>query len=108
MYSVKSCKKSDEVWKPVDNDDLPELENLKNDNAQVLTYLSAETGWNMTENLGKAADLADNLIQMDFYNTTYPSWLTNPKINEYNGNELKKTIMKFGEFLWKKHRTMKN
>ncbi|CCD74172.1 ACid Phosphatase family [Caenorhabditis elegans] len=97
MYSVKSCKKSDEVWKPVDNDDLPELENLKNDNAQVLTYLSAETGWNMTENLGKAADLADNLIQMDFYNTTYPSWLTNPKINEYNGNELKKTIMKFAE-----------
>lgn len=97
MYSVKSCKKSVEVWAPIDNDQLPELENLKNDNSQVLQYLSQETGWNMTQNLGKAADLADNLIQMDFYNTTYPLWLTQPKINGYSGNELKKTIMEFAE-----------
>ncbi|EFP08215.1 hypothetical protein CRE_16825 [Caenorhabditis remanei] len=97
MYSVKSCKKSVEVWAPIDNDDLPELENLKNDNAQVLQYLSQETGWNMTGNLGKAADLADNLIQMDFYNTTYPVWLTQPTLDGYDGNELKKTIMEFAE-----------
>uniref|UniRef100_A0A1I7SYU5 Prostatic acid phosphatase n=1 Tax=Caenorhabditis tropicalis TaxID=1561998 RepID=A0A1I7SYU5_9PELO len=97
MYSVKSCKKSDEVWAPIDNDDIPELENLKNDNSQVLQYLSQETGWNMTANLGKAADLADNLIQMDFYNTSYPIWLTQPKINGYNESELKKTIMEFAE-----------
>ncbi|CAO4373561.1 unnamed protein product [Caenorhabditis nigoni] len=97
MYSVKSCKKSNEVWAPIDNDDLPELENMKNENTVVLEYLSQETGWNMTGNLGKAADLADNLIQMDFYNTSYPVWLTKPKVNGYDENELKKTIMEFAE-----------
>lgn len=97
MYSVNSCKKSAQVWAPIDDDTLPELENMKNDNAEILQYLSQETGWNMTGNLGKAADLADNLIQMDFYNTTYPLWLTQPKINGYDGEELKKTIMEFAE-----------
>ncbi|CAI2352016.1 unnamed protein product [Caenorhabditis sp. 36 PRJEB53466] len=97
MYSVPSCKRSDQVWAPIDNDDLPELENLKTDNARILEYLTHETGWNMTANLGEAADLADNLIQMDFYNTSYPLWLSQPQLDGLNGTALKSTIMEFAE-----------
>uniref|UniRef100_A0A8R1I2J3 Acid phosphatase n=1 Tax=Caenorhabditis japonica TaxID=281687 RepID=A0A8R1I2J3_CAEJA len=97
MYSVPSCKQSDKVWAPIDNDQIPELENLKTDNLRVLEYLSAETGWNLTGNLGQAADLADNVIQMDFYNTSYPKWLAQPELDGINGTELKNTILEFAE-----------
>lgn len=97
MYSVPSCKQSDIVWAPIDNDELPELENMKTDNQRVLEYLSQQTGWNMTGNLGKAADLADNVIQMDFYNTTYPGWLAQPQLDGFDGQSLKEVVMEFGK-----------
>ncbi|CAI5447780.1 unnamed protein product [Caenorhabditis angaria] len=96
MYSVKECTNSDKVWAPIDNDELDHLKELKRDNAKELEYFQANTGWNMS-NLGKAADLADNLIEIDLYNATYPDWIEHPSLSGYTSATLKAKILSFAE-----------
>ncbi|CAI2352017.1 unnamed protein product [Caenorhabditis sp. 36 PRJEB53466] len=64
MYAVEECKANDKVWGPISKDTLPSLKKLKTDNAAELKYFADNTKWDL-ENLGKAADLADNLIEID-------------------------------------------
>lgn len=49
------------------------------------------------ENLGKAADLADNLIEIDLYKAEYPSWIKAPKLKGYTFEKLKAKILEFAE-----------
>lgn len=96
MYAVKECKGNDKVWGPIDKDSLPGLKKLKRENAAELKYLQDNTKWNM-DNLGKAADLADNLIEIDLYKAQYPEWIKNPKLKGYTGEKLKAKILEFAE-----------
>ncbi|CAI5447776.1 unnamed protein product [Caenorhabditis angaria] len=96
MYSVKECTNSDKVWALILNDQLDQLQELKRDSARELAYFQANTGWNMS-NLEKAADLADNLIEIDLYNATYPNWIEHPTLSGYNSATLKAKIRSFSE-----------
>ncbi|CAD6199469.1 unnamed protein product [Caenorhabditis auriculariae] len=95
MYSVSECTQSNVVWKPIDNDQLPHLKQLLTEKRQLLNYFQANTGWNMS-NLGNAADLADNLIEINLYNATLPAWITKPTIN-YTPQQIESEIMSFAE-----------
>ncbi|CAB3409565.1 unnamed protein product [Caenorhabditis bovis] len=97
MYSVNECPNNDKVWEPIDNDELDNLKELKTKYRDVLEYLQNHTGWNTTHDLGKAADVTDNLFQFDFYNESYPEWIANPKLANYTGETLKAAIMEFAE-----------
>ncbi|CAO4373560.1 unnamed protein product [Caenorhabditis nigoni] len=96
MYAVKECKGNDKVWGPIDKDSLPTLKKLKTSNSAELKYFADNTKWNM-ENLGKAADLADNLIEIDLYKAEYPSWIKSPKLKGYTFEKLKAKILEFAE-----------
>ncbi|PIO74510.1 hypothetical protein TELCIR_03481 [Teladorsagia circumcincta] len=96
MYAVKECKNSDKVWKPIDEDLLPSLAEAKRKHAPLLNYVGQKTGWNMTS-LGKLADLADNLIEIDMYNASYPDWLLRPDLPGYDRDKIIDEIMGFAE-----------
>ncbi|ULT94693.1 hypothetical protein L5515_010989 [Caenorhabditis briggsae] len=96
MYAVKECKGNDKVWGPIDKDSLPTLKKLKTSNSAELKYFADNTKWNMG-NLGKAADLADNLIEIDLYKAEYPSWIKSPKLKGYTFEKLKAKILEFAE-----------
>ncbi|CAB3409564.1 unnamed protein product [Caenorhabditis bovis] len=49
------------------------------------------------ENLGKAADLADNLIEIELYKAKYPKWIKSPTLKGYNFEKLKAKILSFAE-----------
>lgn len=96
MYAVEECKNIDKVWKPIDEDSLPKLSLAKQRGEKLLTYVAEKTGWNMTS-LGKLADLADNLIEIDMFNATYPEWILNPTLDGYDKDRLVREIMSFAE-----------
>uniref|UniRef100_A0A914CD73 Uncharacterized protein n=1 Tax=Acrobeloides nanus TaxID=290746 RepID=A0A914CD73_9BILA len=84
MYAVK-CPKSDEAWAPITNDLLPELSAQLQRNNMLLEYMTKNTGWKPT--LANAADLADNLLEISVYNTSYPAWIENVNLTGYNTSE---------------------
>ncbi|CAI2352641.1 unnamed protein product [Caenorhabditis sp. 36 PRJEB53466] len=96
MYAVEECKGNDKVWGPISKDTLPALKNRKSKDAAVLKYLAENTKWDMA-NLGKAADLADNLIEIDLYKAQYPEWIKSPKIAGYTAEKLKAKILEYAE-----------
>ncbi|KHJ90420.1 histidine acid phosphatase [Oesophagostomum dentatum] len=96
MYSVKECKNSDKVWKPIDDDTLPSLKEAKNRSAALLAYVGKETGWNMSS-LSRAADFADNLIEIELYNASYPEWVSHPTLEGYDEKKLVKEALSFAE-----------
>ncbi|KIH61681.1 histidine acid phosphatase [Ancylostoma duodenale] len=96
MYAVKECKNSDKVWKPIDNDSLPFLVEAKKRSAPLLNYIGEKTGWNMSS-LGRAADFADNLIEIDMYNASYPEWVSHPTLEGYDEEKLVKEALEFAE-----------
>ncbi|PIO58773.1 hypothetical protein TELCIR_19784, partial [Teladorsagia circumcincta] len=84
------------MWKPIDEDLLPNLAEAKRKHAPLLNYVGQKTGWNMTS-LGKLADLADNLIEIDMYNASYPDWLLRPDLPGYDRDKIIDEIMGFAE-----------
>ncbi|KAK5968730.1 hypothetical protein GCK32_010410 [Trichostrongylus colubriformis] len=61
----------------------------------LLNYIAKNTGWPAT--IGSAADLSDNIIEMDLYKSPYPSWLSKPTLRGYNNVTIKKAVQAFGE-----------
>ncbi|KAK6015095.1 hypothetical protein OSTOST_19486 [Ostertagia ostertagi] len=59
-----------------------------------MDYVGQRTGWNMTS-LGKLADLADNLIEIDMYNASYPDWLLRPELPGYDKDKIINEIIGF-------------
>ncbi|CAJ0601964.1 unnamed protein product [Cylicocyclus nassatus] len=96
MYSVKECKNSDKVWKPIDDDTLPSLVEAKKNSSALLNYIGEQTHWNMSS-LARAADFADNLIEIDLYNASYPEWVTNPTLKGYDAEGLVSEALQFAE-----------
>ncbi|RCN29155.1 histidine acid phosphatase [Ancylostoma caninum] len=96
MYAVKECKNSDKVWKPIDGDSLPFLLEARKRSAPLLDYIGKNTGWNMSS-LGRAADFADNLIEIDMYNASYPKWVSHPTLEGYDEEKLVKEALEFAE-----------
>nr|CDJ90267.1 Histidine acid phosphatase domain containing protein [Haemonchus contortus] len=95
MYAVKDCPVSDRAWKPISDDTLPDLKLLAANNKGLLNYIAKNTGWPPT--ISSAADLSDNIIEMDLYNSSYPPWISEPKLRGYNNATFKKAVLAFGE-----------
>ncbi|GMR33671.1 hypothetical protein PMAYCL1PPCAC_03866 [Pristionchus mayeri] len=95
MYSVKGCVNSDSAWEPISKDTLPELKKLVKKSKPLLNYMKEKDGRDAT--ISNAADIADNIINMDFYNATYPDWLANPTLKGYNAEKIKKAYLSFAE-----------
>ncbi|PIO69296.1 hypothetical protein TELCIR_08886 [Teladorsagia circumcincta] len=83
------------AWKPISEDTLPDLKLLATNNKGLLNYIAKNTGWSPT--ISSAADLADNILQMDLFKSPYPSWMTKPTLRGYNGATFKKAVQAFGE-----------
>lgn len=95
MYSVKECPLSDEAWKPITDDTLPDLKLLAARNKDLLGYIARNTGWKPT--ISSAADLSDNILEMDLYNTPYPAWIARPSLRGYSSATFKQAVLAFGE-----------
>ncbi|WKY07540.1 hypothetical protein Q1695_007197 [Nippostrongylus brasiliensis] len=95
MYSVEKCPLSDQAWKPISDDTLPDLKLLTAKNKDLLNYIAKNTGWKPT--ISSAADLADNIIEMDLNKTPYPAWMSRPTLPGYDATSFKKAVMAFGE-----------
>ncbi|KAK6050911.1 histidine acid phosphatase [Cooperia oncophora] len=113
MYSVKDCPVSDQAWKPISDDTLPDLKppplhhattsrsllrsasgwKAKKIIRGLLNYIAKNTGWSPT--ISSAADLADNIIEMDLYKSPYPSWISKPTLRGYNAASFKKAVLSF-------------
>ncbi|CAD6195003.1 unnamed protein product [Caenorhabditis auriculariae] len=93
---LMNVPKSDEVWKPIIEDSLANLQKKKKDHQDLLEYIGKHTGWNMTS-LGRAADLADNLIEIDLFGSTYPDWIKHPRLVGYDFEKMRAEIMSFAE-----------
>uniref|UniRef100_A0A914DNG7 Uncharacterized protein n=1 Tax=Acrobeloides nanus TaxID=290746 RepID=A0A914DNG7_9BILA len=95
MYAIK-CPKSDKVWEPISHDLLPELKEQLTRHKALLDYMHKNTGWNAS--LANAADLADNLLEIQYYKAAYPEWIKNVRLPGYkNSEELIKAYMSFME-----------
>ncbi|GMT14396.1 hypothetical protein PFISCL1PPCAC_5693 [Pristionchus fissidentatus] len=95
MYSVKGCVESDQAWDPISKDTLPDLKELVERSKPLLNYMKEKDGRDAT--ISNAADIADNIINMDFYNATYPDWLANPTLSGYTATTIKKAFLSFAE-----------
>uniref|UniRef100_A0A914VCX2 Uncharacterized protein n=1 Tax=Plectus sambesii TaxID=2011161 RepID=A0A914VCX2_9BILA len=95
MYAVSPCPKSDAAWQPITDDTLPDLTALTREKKAVLDYIAKNTGWNAS--ISHAADLADNLIQIELYKAKLPAWIAKPTLKGYDEAKLKKEIMEFAE-----------
>uniref|UniRef100_A0A1I7Y3B6 Peptidase S1 domain-containing protein n=1 Tax=Steinernema glaseri TaxID=37863 RepID=A0A1I7Y3B6_9BILA len=95
MYAVENCPTSDKAWAPISDDNLPDLRQLIDDKKPILDYIANHTGWNAS--ISNAADLADNILEIDLYNASYPEWLEHPTLPGYTKETLKKEILSFGE-----------
>ncbi|TKR62910.1 hypothetical protein L596_026812 [Steinernema carpocapsae] len=95
MYAVEGCPNSDKAWKPISEDKLGDLVELTQKKKDVLNYIAKNTGWNAS--ISDAADLADNIIELDLYGAPYPDWLEKPTLHGYDKKSLKKEIMEFAE-----------
>ncbi|GMR44840.1 hypothetical protein PMAYCL1PPCAC_15035, partial [Pristionchus mayeri] len=95
MYSVKGCVASDKAWEPITKDTLPDLRELVERSKTLLDYMHEKDGRDPT--ISNAADIADNIINMDFYNATYPEWLSNPTLPGYTGTTIRKAFLSFAE-----------
>ncbi|RCN51697.1 histidine acid phosphatase [Ancylostoma caninum] len=95
MYAVKDCPASDQAWNPISKDTLPDLAKIVSDNRRLLSYIARNTNW--TASVSSAADLADNIIEMDLYGSPYPSWIANPSLPGFSGATFKQAVLSFGE-----------
>ncbi|GMS84331.1 hypothetical protein PENTCL1PPCAC_6506 [Pristionchus entomophagus] len=95
MYSVKGCVNSDKAWDPISKDSLPDLRELVERSKPLLDYMKERDGRDPT--ISSAADIADNIINMDFYNATYPEWLANPSLSGYNPSTIRRAYLSFAE-----------
>ncbi|KAK6059034.1 hypothetical protein COOONC_03340 [Cooperia oncophora] len=96
MFLCTFVRRPFSVWKPIDDDLLPSLVEAKRNTVSLRNYVAQKTGWNMTS-LGALADLADNLIEIDMYNASYPEWLLHPELPGYDSNKIISEIMEFAE-----------
>ncbi|KAL6738619.1 hypothetical protein Aduo_012147 [Ancylostoma duodenale] len=94
MYAVKDCPASDQAWKPISEDTLPDLAKIVSDNRALLSYIARNTNW--TASVSSAADLADNIIEMDLYGSPYPSWIANPSLPGFTAATFKQAVLSFG------------
>ncbi|KAK0423632.1 hypothetical protein QR680_008244 [Steinernema hermaphroditum] len=94
MYAV-ACPESDAAWQPISDDNLPHLVNLTEAKKPLLDYIAAHTGWNAS--ISNAADLADNVINMDLYAAPYPAWITKPNLEGHSAASLRAEILSFAE-----------
>ncbi|GMR36563.1 hypothetical protein PMAYCL1PPCAC_06758, partial [Pristionchus mayeri] len=95
MYSVKGCVNSDKAWDPISHDSLPDLRELVERSKPLLDYMKEKDGRDPT--ISNAADIADNIINMDFYNASYPEWLSNPTLKGYTASTIRKAFLSFAE-----------
>ncbi|KAF8384813.1 hypothetical protein PRIPAC_73955 [Pristionchus pacificus] len=95
MYSVKGCVNSDSAWAPISKDTLPDLKELVEKSKPLLDYMKEKDGRDPT--ISNAADIADNIINMDFFNATYPEWLSHPTLAKYTAATIKKAFLSFAE-----------
>ncbi|GMT13623.1 hypothetical protein PFISCL1PPCAC_4920, partial [Pristionchus fissidentatus] len=95
MYSVKGCANSDQAWDPISKDTLPDLKELVERSKPLLNYMFESDGRKPT--IGNAADIADNIINMDFNQAPYPDWLARPTLPGYNATTIKKAFLSFAE-----------
>lgn len=96
MYAVTKCKKNEEAWKEIDTDTMPHLAKIKEEKKELLDYMAKNTGWNMSS-LGKAADVADNIIEIELFKEPLPQWISNPTLPGYTGETMRKAILEFAE-----------
>ncbi|GMS83045.1 hypothetical protein PENTCL1PPCAC_5220, partial [Pristionchus entomophagus] len=47
--------------------------------------------------ISNAADIADNIINMDFYKAPYPDWLAKPTLPNYTAATIKTAFLAFAE-----------
>uniref|UniRef100_A0AC34QIF7 Acid phosphatase n=1 Tax=Panagrolaimus sp. JU765 TaxID=591449 RepID=A0AC34QIF7_9BILA len=95
MFNV-TCPESDSVWKPIDDETLDAIVTDKNENKQLLEYISAHTGWSPT--LKSAANLADNIDQFELHNFPLPQWLEVENFSQSTNASLAEMIMEFQEY----------
>lgn len=58
--------------------------------------MEKETGWAIPH-LGVAADIADNLMEIELYKAEYPTWMERPTLTGYTTEKLKKEILELSE-----------
>ncbi|GMS83044.1 hypothetical protein PENTCL1PPCAC_5219 [Pristionchus entomophagus] len=95
MYSVKGCVNSDKAWDPISKDTLPDLKELIAKNQALLNYMKEKDGRDAS--ISNAADIADNIINMDFFNASYPDWLKNPTLAGHTAASIRAAFLAFAE-----------
>ncbi|CAJ0565808.1 unnamed protein product, partial [Mesorhabditis spiculigera] len=95
MYAVSDCPNSDKAWAPISDDTWGPLAEKKQKGKVLLDYMAKNTGWDAA--VSKAADLADNIIEIKLYNATLPDWLEHPTLPGYDKDSLVKAYMEFAE-----------
>ncbi|CAG9534345.1 unnamed protein product [Cercopithifilaria johnstoni] len=92
-YSLPNCSIIEQAWEPIIHDNLPELVQITAENAQLLEHIATHTGWN--KSIQSASNLAGNILEMNLYNTTFPDWIEQPTLENFDKNSLKEAIMMF-------------
>uniref|UniRef100_A0A0R3RJH0 Histidine acid phosphatase n=1 Tax=Elaeophora elaphi TaxID=1147741 RepID=A0A0R3RJH0_9BILA len=93
MYSVPNCSTTQKAWEPIIRDDLPELMLMIAANEQLLEYIAEHTGWNTS--IESASDLANNILEMNLYNASFPDWIERPTLAEFDKRSLREAVMTF-------------
>lgn len=94
MYAVDECKEQADAWKPISDDNLPNLVDWIERDRDLLQYIKEQTKWNSS--LSDAADVADNLMNLKMMGLQMPDWVANPPA-QFAGRDLYKDILKFAE-----------
>uniref|UniRef100_A0A914UNP5 Acid phosphatase n=1 Tax=Plectus sambesii TaxID=2011161 RepID=A0A914UNP5_9BILA len=95
MYAVSPCPNSDAAWQPISDDNLPELVRLTREKKAFMDHVASHTGWNAS--ISNMADVADNLIEIQLYNSPMPDWIARPTLPGYDEARMIKEILEFSE-----------
>jgi prostatic aicd phosphatase len=95
MYAVAPCPTSDAAWQPITDDNLADLSAFTKEKKELLDYISKNTGWNAS--ISNAADLADNVIEIQLYKAKLPDWISKPTLKGYDEAKMLKGILEFSE-----------
>jgi len=94
MYSVNECQPQADAWKPISDDNLPELKKQLTDNKDLIAYIAKNTGLNGS--LSNMADVADNLMNIKMLGLKLPDWVEKSTLPGKTGN-IYKDVLKFSE-----------
>jgi hypothetical protein len=96
LLSLQQCICSSFLaWKPIDDENLQSMKEIKEKNKSLLEYMSEHTGWSPT--LQSAANLADNIDSFELHNYSLPEWLLEGNFTGYEGNIVADEFLRFQE-----------